>query len=64
LYLYYVPTFMLWSEEVKYARTEPGLWLWFAAECLDSVERNILYISYLNKNYNDNILTFYICVCV
>ncbi|XP_077267866.1 uncharacterized protein LOC143900418 [Temnothorax americanus] len=37
LYLHYVPTFVLWSEEVKYARTEPGLWLWFAAECLDSV---------------------------
>lgn len=37
LYLHYVPTSMLWSEDVKYARTEPGLWLWFAAECLDSV---------------------------
>ncbi|CAL1684544.1 unnamed protein product [Lasius platythorax] len=37
LYLYYVPTYMLWSEEVKHARTESGLWLWFAAECLDSV---------------------------
>ncbi|XP_036138991.1 uncharacterized protein LOC105840812 [Monomorium pharaonis] len=37
LYLHYVPTSMLWSKEIKYARTEPGLWLWFAAECLDSV---------------------------
>ncbi|GAB1861187.1 hypothetical protein CAJAP_02266 [Camponotus japonicus] len=37
LYLDYVPIYMLWSEEVEYARTEPGLWLWFAAECLDSV---------------------------
>lgn len=43
LYLHYVPTSVLWPE-VKYAGTEPGLWLWFAAECLDSV-RNILYIS-------------------
>ncbi|EGI58442.1 hypothetical protein G5I_13456 [Acromyrmex echinatior] len=37
LYLYYVPTFMLWSEEVKYTRTEPGLWFWFVVECSDSV---------------------------
>lgn len=37
LYLHYVPTSMLWSKEVKYARAEPGLWLWFAAECLDSI---------------------------
>ncbi|XP_072745448.1 uncharacterized protein [Anoplolepis gracilipes] len=37
LYLYYVPTYMLWSEEVEYAKREPGLWLWFTAECLDSV---------------------------
>lgn len=43
-YLHYVPTSVLWPEEVKYARTEPGLWLWFAAECLDSVG-SILYIS-------------------
>ncbi|KYN33977.1 hypothetical protein ALC56_11791 [Trachymyrmex septentrionalis] len=37
LYLHYVPTFILWSEEVKYTRTEPGLWFWFAVECLDSI---------------------------
>ncbi|XP_011631421.1 uncharacterized protein LOC105423381 [Pogonomyrmex barbatus] len=37
LYLHYVPTYMLWSEDVKYTRTEPGLWLWFAVECLHSV---------------------------
>lgn len=51
LYLHYVPTFMLWSEEVKYAETEPGLWLWFAAECLDSVETSILHIYFLIKYY-------------
>lgn len=48
MYLHYVPTSMLWLEEVKYAKTEPGLWLWFAAECLDSVGTSILYISCLN----------------
>ncbi|XP_018372921.1 PREDICTED: uncharacterized protein LOC108767506 isoform X2 [Trachymyrmex cornetzi] len=37
LYLHYVPTFMLWSEEVKYTRIEPVLWFWFTVECLDSV---------------------------
>ncbi|EZA47085.1 hypothetical protein X777_16756 [Ooceraea biroi] len=37
LYLYYVPVFMLWSEEANYTGVEPGLWLWFAIECLDSV---------------------------
>ncbi|KAH0944896.1 hypothetical protein HN011_001417 [Eciton burchellii] len=37
LYLYYVPIFMLWSKEAEYTGMEPGLWLWFAAECLDSV---------------------------
>lgn len=37
LYLYYVPTYILWSEEVEYTRIDPGLWLWFVAECLDSV---------------------------
>jgi len=47
LYLYYVPIYMLWSEEVEYARTEPGLWLWFAAECLDSVSHMYLKYSYL-----------------
>lgn len=44
LYLYYVPTYMLWSEEVKYTKAEPGLWLWFAAECLDSVSH--MYLEY------------------
>jgi len=28
---------MLWSEEAEYTGMELGLWLWFAAECLDSV---------------------------
>lgn len=54
MYLYYVPTYMLWSEKVEYARTEPGLWLWFAAECLDSVRvsHKILNIYILdNKAY-------------
>ncbi|XP_032682356.1 uncharacterized protein LOC116849368 isoform X1 [Odontomachus brunneus] len=37
LYLYYVPTYMFWSEGSKYARIEPGLWLWFTTECLDSI---------------------------
>lgn len=37
LYLYYVPAFMLCSEEVNYTKAELGLWFWFAVECLDSV---------------------------
>ncbi|XP_070513187.1 uncharacterized protein [Cardiocondyla obscurior] len=37
LYLHYVPTSLLWPEDVKNTRTEPGLWLWFTAELLDSV---------------------------
>lgn len=38
LYLYHVPVFMLWSEEVNHGTgMELGLWLWFIAECLDSI---------------------------
>lgn len=46
LYSYYVPTFMLWSDEGKYIRTDPGLWFWFAAECLDSVSVLYFFIIY------------------
>lgn len=54
LYLYYVPIYMLWSKEVEYAKAEPGLWLWFAVECLDSVSHMYLDIHILDnkiKNY-------------
>lgn len=48
LYLYYVPTYMLWSEEVEYARIDSGLWLWFTAECLDSVRVSHVHLKYLH----------------
>jgi len=53
LYLYYVPIFMLWSEEAEYTGMELGLWLWFAAECLDSVRmrREIVIYRLFHLNY-------------
>ncbi|KZC12265.1 PREDICTED: uncharacterized protein LOC107190398 [Dufourea novaeangliae] len=37
LYILFVPKLMLWPEKTNYTRVELGLWLWFIAECIDSV---------------------------
>ncbi|CAK9797293.1 hypothetical protein ANTPLA_LOCUS1163 [Anthophora plagiata] len=37
LYTLFVPKLMLWPENMNYTRAQAGLWLWFIAECLDSV---------------------------
>ncbi|OAD62188.1 hypothetical protein WN48_07442 [Eufriesea mexicana] len=37
LHALFVPKLMLWPENINYSRMQFGLWLWFTAECLDSV---------------------------
>ncbi|XP_017880153.1 uncharacterized protein LOC108624998 [Ceratina calcarata] len=37
LYTLFVPKLMLGLEETNYTKAQLGLWLWFVAECLDSV---------------------------
>ncbi|KAK2585014.1 hypothetical protein KPH14_008540 [Odynerus spinipes] len=36
LYVFFVPELMLWPGKVNHPRADLALWLWFAAECLDS----------------------------
>ncbi|XP_076687120.1 uncharacterized protein LOC143378897 [Andrena cerasifolii] len=42
LYILFVPKLMLWPEKTNYMRAELGLWLWFIAECIDSVWLRLL----------------------
>ncbi|XP_043249515.1 uncharacterized protein LOC122395742 [Colletes gigas] len=42
LYVLFVPKFMLRLEKTSYARAELGLYLWFIAECIDSVWLRLL----------------------
>ncbi|CAL7952205.1 unnamed protein product [Xylocopa violacea] len=37
LYVLLVPKLILWPEHTNYSRVQLGVWLWFIAECLDSV---------------------------
>lgn len=37
LYIVFVPNLMLWPEKENYIKTNYGPWLWFTAECIDSV---------------------------
>lgn len=37
LYTLFVPKLMLRPEDIDYTKAQLGLWLWFVAECLDSV---------------------------
>ncbi|XP_076163625.1 uncharacterized protein LOC143144759 [Ptiloglossa arizonensis] len=42
LYVLFVPKLMLRLEKTNYTRAEIGLWLWFIAECIDSVWLRLL----------------------
>ncbi|XP_053970752.1 uncharacterized protein LOC128889034 [Hylaeus anthracinus] len=42
LYVLFVPKLMLRLEKTTYTRAELGLWLWFTAECIDSVWLRLL----------------------
>ncbi|XP_029042486.2 uncharacterized protein LOC114875862 isoform X2 [Osmia bicornis bicornis] len=43
LYTLFVPKLMLWTESTNHTRAKLGLWLWFIAECIDSMWFRLLW---------------------